>query len=196
MTAILASEFQEVEASDTHEDLIMLWESLKEGWQPPNIISEKQYNKIRTASPSALRGFVGFGVASWGGKWFGGYARGGARNYADESRRSLLRDIQKMKNVVFYCRDYRSIEVASDDVVYADPPYSNTTGYGGSFDSTGFWNTMASWIEVGAHVFVSEYVAPVPWFPIFEVTRTRDMKSRLTNAEQVTEKLFTMRDSF
>ena len=191
MTAVLAPHFEKVEAFDTHEDLILMWQALASGWEPPRNISETDYQQLRHAAPSALRGFAGFGGASWGGKWFGGYARGGNRNFADESARSLLRDIALMGNVVFARRDYQELSPGADDVVYCDPPYAGTTEYRDSFDSRIFWDRAEAWAETGADVFVSEYKAPAFWRPVLEITRTRDMKSKLTNAKQVTEKLFT-----
>lgn len=190
MTAALASHFQEVNAFDIHDDLILLWKELQAGWVPPTNISESEYQELRHAAPSALRAFAGFGGASWGGKWFGGYARGDGRNYADESARSLLRDIKNMQNVTFDRLDYRKITPSKSDVVYSDPPYAGTTEYKDVFNSDEFWTVMEQWATFGAHVFVSEYRAPAFWAPILEITRTRDMKSKLTNAEQVTEKLF------
>src|SRR3989304_388494 len=143
MTAALAPYFSRVEASDIHVDLILLCQALQDGWIPPTVISEQEYAELKNAPSSALRGFVGFAGASWGGKWFGGYARGALRNYADEAARSLLRDIQRMKNVRLVCQDYRAICLVEGAVVYADPPYALTTEYAHScFDSKGFWREI------------------------------------------------------
>ncbi len=135
MTAALAPNFSYGRASDIHPDLIMLWQALSSGWIPPSRISEEEYYAIKESPPSALRGFCGFGP-SWGGKFFGGYARGGNRNYAYETKKSLLRDIELMKNVSFSCIDYRLLSPSQNCVVYADPPYAETTGYSDSFNST------------------------------------------------------------
>jgi DNA adenine methylase len=193
MTAVLAPSFKSVDAFDINNDLILMWQALKTGWEPPHEISEEQYKELKNAKPSALRAFAGFGGASWGGKWFGGYARGDGRNYADESARSLMRDIQRMQNCTFQCLDYRKIQPCFGDVVYADPPYAGTTEYRDTFDSTQFWETMKMWAMDGVDVFVSEYRAPPIWKTIWQEERTRDMKSKFTNAEKVTEKLFTYR---
>jgi DNA adenine methylase len=190
MTAALAPHFDLVIASDSHPDLILMWQALQQGWVPPSIVTEDDYNALRHAEPSALRGFVGFGGASWGGKWFGGYARGGNRNYADESTRGLVRDIKLMSNVVFLQRDYRDISVAKGDTIYADPPYAETTSYSTPFDNSEFWEVADAWVNGGANVFVSEYSAPKSWDCVWETTRTRDMKSQLTNPVLVTERLF------
>ena len=62
-------------ASDSHEDLILMWQALMRGEMEPFAdVTEVEYAALKTAAPSARRGFVGFG-ASFGGGWFGGYGR-------------------------------------------------------------------------------------------------------------------------
>jgi DNA adenine methylase len=197
MTAALSHHFALTKASDTHEDLIMMWTSLQNGWEPPTEVSEQEYKDLKKAPPSPLRGFVGFGC-SWGGKWFGGYARGKTnlgtpRNFADEASRSVLKRIGSIKNTQFSIANYKTLSPMADDVVYADPPYTGTTGYRDHFDHQEFWATMTIWSRRGATVFVSEYTAPESIPCIWQTTRTRDMKSKFTNAEQVTENLFLLR---
>lgn len=58
-------------ASDLSEDLILLWQALQDGWDPPKAVTEEEYNRLKTDPPSALRAFVGYGL-SFSGKWFGG----------------------------------------------------------------------------------------------------------------------------
>jgi DNA adenine methylase len=199
MTAILASYFDNVYASDIHEDLILMWCALQDGWVPPEYISEEEYRELINAKPSPLRGFVGVGC-SWGAKWFGGYARGkypngGNRNYTGESKRSLLNAVKNMGNVKFQCCDYKKLIINPNDVVYCDPPYVDTTSYNNEFNSEEFWDIMRKWQHIGANVFVSEYIAPNDWVCIWGKTITRNMKSRLNNPESVTEKLWIYNDS-
>ena len=194
MTTVLSKEFEHVEASDIHPDLIMMLKAVQAGWIPPVVVTQDQYDMSKHAEPSAERGFIGFSC-SWGAKWWGGYARGnganGPRNYADESSRSLVRDIGGIPNVSFFNRPYTDIRPQFGDVVYCDPPYSNTTGYDGGFDDALFRTTVAEWSASGADVFISEYEGADEWECILEITRTRDMKSKLTNSVKVTERLFT-----
>lgn len=191
MTAVLSQTFKEIKAYDIHEDLILMWKALKRGWIPPTSISELEYSDLRGKPSSALRGFAGFAGASWGGKWFGGYARGGKRNYADEAHRSLMRDIKLMDNVEFEKEDYKNLFPPIGCTIYADPPYEETTGYANGFNNKHFWQKMDEWVDVGCRVFVSEYKAPSHWNIIWEMERTRDMKSKMTNAVKITERLYT-----
>ena len=63
--------------------------AVKHGYDLPESVSEQEYKYIREHKDDdpALAGFVGFGC-SFGGKWFGGYARDNrtSRNYASVSK--------------------------------------------------------------------------------------------------------------
>ena len=58
MTAALAPHFDRVDASDIVEDLILMWQALQDGWQPPRVVTEAEHATIKHAPPSALRAFI------------------------------------------------------------------------------------------------------------------------------------------
>src|SRR5688572_13255602 len=60
--------------SDNHPDLILMWNDLKQGWIPPDFVSKEEHHQLKYEEPSALRGFVGFGM-SFGGDFYHGYAQ-------------------------------------------------------------------------------------------------------------------------
>lgn len=165
-------------ACDTHEDLILVWQALQEGWIPPAYISEEEYKWLKHSEPSALRGFAGF-CCSFGGHWFGGYARQskpseiikgmvfeehrfrGMGTPARAGWNSLYDKIKLMGDVHFIGRDYKETPPLKNWVIYCDPPYADTEGYQGvpPLDHNEFWQ----WAEHMARrnwVFVSEYNAP------------------------------------
>jgi DNA adenine methylase len=153
-------------ASDIHPDLIALLRAIQGGWIPPENVTRAQYELYKDQPdqlPPALRAFVGFGC-SFGGKWFGGYAAGESRNYAAESRRSLLQLKSRIQHVAFMCCDYRELN-PHHMLIYCDPPYANTTEYGYSeasvFNSYEFWSVMKQWVRQDNTVIVSEYTAPI-----------------------------------
>ena len=171
--ARLAPRFDVAIAADAHPDLILMWQAIASGWNPPEQVTKDEYLALRNAEPSALRGFVGFG-ASFGGKWCGGYvkdsdaltrARWNNGPFVAAARNSVLnaRDVFKKAKVLHL--DYREHRPDSNTLVYCDPPYEGTLGYGGTskFDSVEFWETMKLWSENGATVVVSETSAPVGW---------------------------------
>lgn len=175
----LAGEFPRTILADTSRDLILLWEAVAhKGWVPPTELTEEDYRSLRHAAPSAIRGFAGF-PCSFGGKWFGGYARDpkGGRNFAESASRSLVKRGQALRDASFLHIDYRRIPQhveLSDAVIYADPPYAGTTAYGAvdAFDSEAFWSTARDWSARGALVLVSEYAAPADWTPVWSGTPT------------------------
>lgn len=155
-------------ANDDHYYLIALFEAVSKGWEPPSIVLEEEYNSIRTNQntgkyPPYLVGFVGFGC-SYSGKWWGGYARGNdvvgrPRNYANESKRNLLKQAPKLNGITFVCGDYRDLIIPENAIVYADPPYANTTRYKSKFDHVDFWNWCRR-VRQNHRLYISEYNAP------------------------------------
>ena len=196
--AKLASLFDTVICNDNHYYLIELYKALQNGYSPPRFITEEEYQKVRQNikeySPEYV-GFVGFG-SSFGGKWFGGYGKskkpnGEIRWHSDESKRALERDMKYLQSVKFTCLDYRDVDIPNGSIVYADPPYANTTTYQGQkFDSEAFWEYMRQ-ISKHNQVFISEQTAPDDFKCIWEKPFTRTLDRNKDNQFKVVEKLFT-----
>ena len=180
--------------SDACRPLVALYKAVQRGWDPPSVVSESEYAAARALpDDDPMKAFVGFGC-SFGGKWFAGYARSGdgKRNYADEARRSLLRDVPRIANCRIVCLDFLAIQPRRDAdlVIYCDPPYANTTAYAGApaFDSAAFWDLVRGWERYGVPVFVSEYECPIPSRVVWE-RRHKSSVARTTVLE-TTERLF------
>lgn len=200
----VASEFDTAILADASEDLVLLWHAVQGGWTPPTELSEETYRALRHAEPSALRGFAGF-PCSFGGKWFGGYARDpkGGRNFAASAARSLVRRGEVLRDSIIVHTDYRNIfsqrTDLSDFIIYADPPYNNTTAYGAvdAFDSAEFWNHAHSWCRAGAAVLVSEYNAPDDWEAVWSAEPTSTLRRNNIEpdgtARRAREHLFTIK---
>lgn len=201
MASKIGNHFDVCKYSDASEDLIQMWAALNEGWEPATPVTVEQYKELRSQPhASALRGFVGFGC-SFGGKWFGGYARGGhnadgtARCHSSESRRAVLKDIQGMRgkgSTTFATMSAMDIQPLPGDVVYCDPPYADTTGYSTAFDHELFWLTATRWAESGVHVYVSEYSAPVGWESIWEQPLRSSVRVGSEDRHIAVERLFTL----
>lgn len=196
-----SGQFLHCYASDISPDLIVMWNALYQGWAPPKELSEWDYNSLRHAAPSALRGLAGFG-GSFGGKWFGGYARGGLqpngkpRNHFGESARNAraIADSLPFGGVTFSHRSYDAINPIAGSVIYADPPYADSEGYSaaGQFDTKTFWVEAERWHRNGCAVFVSEYTAPDHWRCIWESAHRRSLAKPNQGRPMRTEKLFTL----
>lgn len=172
--AVVGNRFREARYSDLHPDLILMWQHALAGGAFPTRIGRLDWERLKRSEPSALRGFAGF-AGSFGGSWFGAYARGrkasGARrNYVAEASRRIALDVAGMqagRTTTFSHHGYEEAVVNPGDVVYADPPYRDTVGYSvGAFDHDAFWETAHRWAQRGAYVLVSEYDAPADAEPL------------------------------
>ncbi len=192
-------------ASDIHPHLISLFVALQSGWEPPDVVSEVEYQDIRKnkhAYPAYLVGFVGFGC-SYSGKWFGGYARGNdnkgnPRNYCLESKKNLMKQVPRLAGMqITQCSYWNIILPANECIIYCDPPYQGTTEYKDgniSYEEYEmFWNWVRTMTNKGHKVYVSEYNAPddfeVLWSKKVNNTLTKD-----TGSKQGEEKLFKMKE--
>ena len=176
--------------SDLSLDLILMYMALKDGWMPPENITESEYQELRVSEPSPLRGFAGYG-ASYGGKFFGGYARGEGRNYAGETRKVLLKAMSKLGRADFIHCSYTDIQLTGKALIYCDPPYADTTEYGNApkFDSNQFWTVVRDWREMGHTVVVSEYKSPDDFTSVWERERSTNIRPKNGNESRV-ERLF------
>ena len=90
----------------------------------------------------------------------------------------------------FSCKDYRDVDLPENCIIYADPPYNNTTGYGKTkFNSEEFWQ-YARKVSKRHLMFVSEQSAPDDFISIWEKPFTRTLDVNKNNQFKVTEKLF------
>lgn len=181
-------------ASDASPYLFSLYKALREGWRPPDAVTEEMYAaQNNTRDPSdPLTAFIGYGC-SFGGKFFGGYARSARnRNYCLEASGSLARKLARCAEVQFALCSYERLTPGTS-LVYCDPPYANTTGYSatGEFDSAAFWQRCREWVRAGATVLVSEYAAPADFACVWSIETKTDMHGEGRKGR--TEKLFEYR---
>lgn len=185
---------RKIVGSDIDEEVVALYEYVRDGGELPNSVTEEEYQKVRAQKenfPEWFCGFVSVGC-SFGGKKWGGYARGKNskglfRNYALETKNKL----QKMDffGITLMSCDYRGIPINDGDIVYCDPPYAGTTGYTTKFNNEEFWK-WANETSKRAYVFVSEYSAPIGWKSIWE-KETASLSGKASCGKRAAEKLFT-----
>lgn len=179
--------------NDGHGYLISLLTAVQSGYELPDTLSKEEYYIIKENKDEdkALTGFVGFGC-SFGGKWFGGYAKNNSgTNYAKQSKNSLLRKMKNLETAVFTNLDYKDVKVLKGSVVYCDPPYKNTTGYSNSnaFSHEEFWEYMRE-LSKDNLVFISELNAPADFISIWEKPLKRVLDVNKDNMINSQEKLF------
>ena len=177
---------------DINEYLIEMYKAVQNGWTPPAIITEEEYDYIRNNKDKdkPLTGFVGIGC-SYSGKWFGGYARNKTgRNYCLNAHNSILKQLNEIRDIKFDCKDYKDLEF-DDCLIYCDPPYKDTTKYPiiGEFNTEEFWNVMRNWSKNNT-VIISEYEAPYDFECIKEIHTKTDIRNGDGKRENRVERLF------
>jgi DNA adenine methylase len=170
-------------------ELITLYQALQQGWTPPDTVSEEEYARVKALNDpnSPLTAFIGIGC-SWGGKWWGGYARSGDRNYARNAKNSLAK--RDLTGITFMHLNFMQSSIEVDGaLIYCDPPYVGTTGYGQEFDHILFWQRVRDLSERNI-VLVSEYQAPEDFVCVAEFATRTDLRTGSGGKEQRLERLF------
>lgn len=169
----------------------------------PQEVSKEHYNEVKQSYKNNdgkfddwYIGAIGF-LSSYNGRFFdGGYAGitktkiGTIRNYYDEAKRNLLKQIEFLNGVNFSCGDYKdTCSNFTNCLIYCDPPYRNTTKYYSDigFNHDEFWDWVRK-MSKNNIVVVSEEQAPDDFLSIWsmEIKRTIDNKS----SSSVSENLF------
>lgn len=180
--------------NDSHYYLIEMWKALQNGWIPPSDITKEDYYELKSNPDKYIPeviGFVGF-LCSFGGKWWGGYAANSkGENYAARGSRIMIKQIDRLKGVMFLNQKYSEIEMPNNSIIYCDPPYEGTTAYKDKFNNKIFWQWCRDKTKEGHQVFISEYNAPDDFECILEINHKTILDK---NSQKVrVEKLFRLK---
>ena len=151
--------------ADSSKSLITTWKAVQNpSLELPDTITEDEYQRLKkTRDPKDwMTAYAGFGV-SFGGKWFGGYARNKVgTNFSRNLKRSVERKRDAARSATFVCADYRDLEIPPNSVVYCDPPYAKRTKAHDfkSFDHDEFWDWCRSKVAEGHVVLATEFHVP------------------------------------
>lgn len=176
--------------SDVNPHLYVLAMAWRSGWRP-QFVTPDVYREARVASGcSPLRTWCGYAV-SFGGKWFGGFAKDQRGKYMQAYQvNSMAKKMEAIYHCDIGCIDFLSASPGSFETVYCDPPYFGAHGYRavGGFDHPAFWRKCLALANAGSRVFVSEYMCPVA----HEVVWEKSIQMALTSDKRrtATERLF------
>jgi DNA adenine methylase len=190
---------------DINGYVMTMFRSLANGsWVPPTNLSEEQYYELKEKYQngsdhySSLAADIAFAAVacSYGGKWWGGYARGNTnkgtpRNYAREAHDHLMKQKEKLTDTFFLLADYKDVDIISgmdyNYVIYCDPPYRDTTKYDFSknFDHDDFWKWCDQMVTCGHTVYVSEYDAPEGWTCIWSKENVNSSLTKNTGVKKL-----------
>jgi DNA adenine methylase len=189
-----------VYASDHDIDLILLYQEAQRKTDfIPDELSEELYNDLKhrnlnLGEHSPLIGFAKF-ACSFGGKAWGGYSRYRNRvaSASAEGKRSIQRQMTKMKHVNFAHKDYRELSDVGDSFMYCDPPYYDCTpAYCKGFDHIEFWEWVRDMSRTNT-VLVSEYVAPEDFECVLEINTNLNIHPAKNDRNQRMERIFKYR---
>lgn len=182
--------------ADSNHYLISLLNHCACGWSCdlPSKISEEEYNHIKN-NKDKYRDYIvahcGFN-ATFGAKWFGGYARPRKITGYDRDvvcgKNSLIKQMPLLNGVKFIHSSYDELEIPPQSIIYCDPPYAGTTKYKDDFDHDKFFEWCRVKVKEGHQVFISEYNAPDDFVCVWQ----KEIQSGLnTNStKKGVEKLF------
>lgn len=187
---------------DKQKYLISLYQNLDKIHLLPDFVTKEHYSEVRESfnkNDGAFEdwyiGAIGF-LASYNGRFFdGGYAglvktkAGAVRNYYDEAKRNLEKQMPSLQNIEFKSGDYRlTCSDYENALIYCDPPYINTKQYGVSRDfyHEEFWDWVRKMSERNI-VIVSEFVARDDFKCIWDapLKRTIDNNKRVETIERL-----------
>ncbi|WP_249311928.1 DNA adenine methylase [Congzhengia minquanensis] len=188
---------------DIHKQLIELLKYAQEHeTELPERILENEYKEVKQNKenyPDWYLGLVGF-CASFGAKYFGGYARDSkddnSGKWSAGAIRNLKKQISNIKDVKFINLNFQSLPLdkIKNYVIYCDIPYRGTTKYAtDSFPYEEFYE----WVKVASvnnTVLISEYSMPDDFTCIWQKETKTLLDSNKSKADKNNiriEKLFT-----
>lgn len=159
-------------ANDINHYVVALFNKLRESGTDgfPSNISELDWYEIKYNKDEYEDWLVGLAgiYASFNGRWFNDYG-GNFKNSSgkpieryNEGIRSLKREFKykdKFKGIKVTSWDYRDIDIPDGAIVYCDPPYRGTTGYGVEFNHDEFDGWVRE-LSKRCVVIISEYEMP------------------------------------
>lgn len=180
--------------NDNHKYLIEMWKAVQNGWIPPISVSNDEYVLVKNTmeADTPLTGFIGF-CCSFGGKWFGGYAKNKrGDNFAKQGHNGIMKKRNGLTNetTIFLNRDYREVNIPKGSVIYCDPPYKGTTKYKtGDFGYEEYYDYIRK-LSKENMVFCSEYSMPDDFVPVWEKLKKVTLEQGDNKSRVRTEKLF------
>ena len=185
-------------AGDTNESVIKMWQRAQKGWKPPTISTQEEYDRLKDAAPSALKGYIGHQY-SFGGQFLMGYAPKYGKTVDSSKASSRVQNISKiLQDVKFTHGDYTQFSTLKGYVIYCDPPYENTsqryknTKDKYSFNTEDFFEWCRVMVRNKNVIFLSSYQAPKDFIEIMSSGHKLTGVIHSNADKKRTEKLYMM----
>lgn len=178
--------------ADVNHEMIALFKAIRGGWKPPTDVSREFYYEVKNNQDKYsdhLKAFISIGC-SFGAMRWSSYAKcKRGDNYAQQTHNALMKLKPLIQNMSLHSCDYADLAMPERSLIYCDPPYRNTAGYGFEFNHDEFDDWCRDRVKEGHYVFVSEYTMPDD----FELAWSKEVKVTLNSKDNnmtKTEKLF------
>lgn len=171
-------------AIDLCPALVACFQAVKDGWDPPRVLSREARALIKArCTPASDDPLAAFALifCSYGGKWGAGYlpddnrwsgleSEGASVSAAAKARRDLLSLRPMLLETELRCGDYEAWWPENDALVYVDPPFEGTEPYPevAPFDSPRMRRVLAGRSRRQA-VFVSEDHMTPDWREVLAI---------------------------
>ena len=194
--------FNKKVGSDINEYLIELLRYAQDlNNELPFEITEDEYNKVKDNKenyPKWYVGLVGF-CATFGSKWFGGYARAvkadkvTPRNMSNEAIRNLEKQRKDLQGIRFIHRSFSDYGEIKNAVIYCDIPYRSTTKYKDDFPHDEFYEWCRKMNKNNNLILVSEYDMPEDFECIWEMEHKTIVSKTTEGRGKRIERLYIMK---
>ena len=184
--------------ADVNHEMIALFKAIRGGWIPPTEVTRDFYYEVKNNQdkyPDHLKAFISIGCSFGGHRWSSYAATRPPRpknklgdNYAKQAHNALMKLKPLLENIELVSCSFESLKIPPNSLIYCDPPYLNTAGYGFSFDHNKFYDWCRDRVKDGHRLFVSEYSMPPDFEEIWSKKVIRTCTS-LNNTYKI-ERLF------
>jgi len=201
--------------ADVHDALIAFLKAAQAGWVPDIYVNEDSYKRIQASGSLLHKGYAGF-LFSFGAKFNGTYRRHNdlrvskkyekgkepqgvtlksnyaVMDYNNKINKTVTEKLgNAIKHVKLFHASYDTLKIPPASIIYCDPPYRGTTGYGNTFNHNLFYDWCRLQKAKGHTVFVSEYAMPKDFKCVWEGIINQSIGHKQKDARTI-EKLFTL----
>lgn len=188
-------------ASDINPYLMERWKGLLKGEEYPEEIPRETFIKAKIAYKNtdytnysvAMISWIGY-MASYNGIFYHSYSGIGSDNkdYVKASMDNIKKQLPLMNGITLDCCSYDELDIPEKSIIYCDPPYKGTSGYGAKFEYDKFYDWCFSRKDEGHKVYIFEYSMPTEFKCVWSMDVSNSLDRYSEQREKRKECLFTI----
>lgn len=192
--SIAFSEIFEVYSYDINEDVIFLWNYVKNNEiENCPVVSREQYNEFMKNNTRSFEACFSYFYYSFMSLYKGSYIEYKDKNGYSKPTGSF-NTIKKNQQFIKIIKDinvknYKTLDFSNGkNIIYCDPPYENTRRYGKNiFNNSEFWEIVKKWRDQGNYVYVSEKTCPLE---NVEIIFSKEIQNNISRTKTQQENLY------